>query len=407
MKKAIVIVIVMVMACNSSIAQIEFFKAGDRMPDMIIRNIINAPVKELAVNDNRMDKILILNFWGTWCSPCIPEMDNLARLQKANAKNIQVIGISNDLPGRLKKYLAKKPSTLWLTTDTSYFLYHLFGFASVGYCAVIGVNKKIIALVNTDSVNQGMINKILRREQVPSSATIKETAISNAEDPFGVDSLTLHSFTVRGYMYGTQSMSKTPNEGPYAYRRKSFFNICASGIYRDAFDIHSPKQMIYEINEKELCDFQNKKSLYCIDILVKPDEKDSLLPLLQKKLLTTLPFIVRIEYRTMPVYVLKQKAGIALNMPVSKGTKSSYGFSGNGYEGIAVQVVDFAKNYLTNELGMPVVDETGLNARYDITTVNELRTRENTIAAVEKLGLVLEKAEREVKVLVFAGKRND
>lgn len=405
MKK--ILFVLLVLTATPGRAQVELLKAGDPMPGIIIKDIINAPVKELAVNDNKMKKVLVLNFWGTWCSPCIPEMDQLAKLQKANAGNIQVLAISNDMPDRLRKYLDKKPSTLWLATDTSYFLYHLFGFASVGYCAIISADKNIIALVNTDSVNQQMIDKILKGEKINSSAVIRENAVSTCDDLFGIDSLAEHSFTVRGYIKGKQSMSQTPNEGPFAYRRKSFCNLCALAIYRDAFDVHSPKQMIYEMNEKELCDFQNKKSLYSVDIVVKPDEKDSLLPILQKKLLMALPFIVRVEYRNMPVYVLKQRPGAALNMTVSKAEKSTYGFNGNGYTGTAVLLADFAKNYLTNELELPVVDETGLTERYDISTVNELRTRDNTIAAVEKLGLVLEKAERMVKVIVFAGKRKD
>ncbi|MGG9960457.1 redoxin domain-containing protein [Ferruginibacter sp. SUN106] len=405
MKKALTVVLLFI--SSYSFSQVDLLKAGDRLPDLIIKNIINAPVKQLEVNDTQNEKVIILNFWGTWCSPCIPEMDNLAKLQQANAKNIQVIGISNDLPERLRKYLITKPSMLWLATDTSYFLYQLFGFASVGHSAIIGADKKIIALVNTDSVDQKMINKILKGEKVLSSANIKEPAINTAEDPFGIDSLTDHSFTIRGYMYGVQTMSKTPNEGPYAYRRISFFNLCISEICRDAFDIHSPKQMIYEIDKKQLCNFDDKKSLYCVDIVVKPGDKDSLLPLLQQKLITALPFAIRTEYRNMPVYILKQKEGVALNMPVSTAARSSYGFSGNGYEGTAVLVTDFAKNYLTNELQMPVIDETGLTARYDIKTVNELRTAQNTIAAVEKLGLVLEKSERQVKVIVMGAKKID
>ncbi len=403
------IVLVLFILCTGSLtgfAQVDFVKAGDRLPDLIIKDIINAPVKEIAINDFKTEKIIILNFWGTWCSPCIPEMDSLAKLQKANVKKIQVIGVSNDLPGRLQKYLIKKPSAIWLASDTSSFLYQLFGFASVGYCAIIGTDKKVIALVNTDSVNQTMIDKLVKGEKIVSGAKIKEPAINTDADPFGIDSLTEYTFTARGYMHGMQTMSKTPNEGPFAFRRKTYFNLCAAEICRDAFDIHSPKQMIYEIDKKKLCDFENKKSLYCVDVLVKPEEKDSLLPILQKKLVAMLPFAIRLEYQSMPVYILKRKEGEALNIPVSAATKSTYWFNGNGYDGTAVLVTDFAKNYLTNELQIPVVDETGLTERYDIKTVNELRTTANTIAAVEKLGLVLEKGERRVKVIVFAAKQD-
>jgi peroxiredoxin len=401
----IVITLATLFIGNMAFAQLDLFKAGDRLPDIIIKNIINAPVKEVAVNDLKSEKILILNFWGTWCSPCIPEMDALAKLQKANAAKIQVIAISDDSPERLQKYIDKKQTTIWLATDTSYFLYQLFGLASVGHSVIISADKKIITLVKTDSVNQNMIDKIVKGEKINSNANIKEPLLNNAEDAFGVDSLTEQSFTIRGYMNGKQGMSMVPNQGPYAFRRMSFFNTCASEIYRRAFDIHSPKQLFYEIDKKETCNFENKKSLYCVDILVKPEDKDSLAGILQKKLLATMPFSVRVEYRNMPVYILKRDETVALNMPVSKSNKPSYGFSGRGYEGTAILVTEFATNYLTNELEIPVVDETGLTARYDIKTTNDLRTSDNTIKAVEKLGLKLEKGERKVKVIVFMGRK--
>jgi peroxiredoxin len=402
----IVITLAALFISNMAFAQLDLLKAGDRLPDIIIKNIINAPVKEVAVNDLKSEKILILNFWGTWCSPCIPEMDALAKLQNANADKIQVIAISDDSPERLQKYIEKKTFVLWLATDTSYFLYQLFGLASVGHCAIIGADKKIMALVKTDSVTQKLIDKIVKGEKINSNANIKEPLLNTAEDAFGVDSLTEQSFTIRGYMNGKQGMSMAPNQGPYAFRRMSFFNTCASEICRRAFDIHSPKQLFYEIDKKETCDFENKKSLYCVDILVKPEDKDSLASILQKKLLATMPFSVRVEYRNMPVYILKTNETVTLNMPVSKSDKPSYGFSGRGYEGTAILVAEFADNYLTNELQIPVVDETGLTARYDIKTVNDLRTSDNTIKAVEKLGLKLEKGERKVKVIVFMNRKD-
>jgi thiol-disulfide isomerase/thioredoxin len=39
-------------------------------------------------------KVLVVNFWATWCAPCVAEMPDLDRLQQEYAtRNVQVVGI--------------------------------------------------------------------------------------------------------------------------------------------------------------------------------------------------------------------------------------------------------------------------------------------------------------------------
>lgn len=371
------------------------------MPAITIKPIINAPVTQINLTEKSKAQFYILNFWGTWCSPCIPEMDALAKLQKANVGRIQIIGISNDPVDRLKKYLTKKPSTLWLASDTSFYLYKTFGFSSVGQAAIINNRHQVVALVKTDSVNQQMINSLLSRKPIKSSADLKELPVNTNNDVFGVDSTMTESFTIRGYMVGQQAMTRHYLNPPYCGRRVSYINTCAEYLYKDAFDITSSKQVIYEVDEKSVCDFDNKTSRYCLDLLVKAEDKDSLNSILQKKLLTSLPIKARLNEKVIPVYVLKADPAQKQTFNKSTQSKTSYSFSGNGYDGTAVTLESFAKNYLTNEFELPVVDETGLTEKYDIKTTVDLRTREGVLQSVNKLGLVLNKAERKMKVLIF------
>ena len=105
--------------------------------------------------------------------------------------------------------------------------------------------------------------------------------------------------------------------------------------------------------------------------------------------------------RNLPVYLLKQKKDIAPNLPLSALSKPSYGFSGTGFDGKGVTVDEFSHIYLSNELDLPVINETGLSERYDIKTTNDLRDKDNIFKAIDQLGLTLEKGERPVKVLIL------
>lgn len=52
-------------------------------------------------------KILIINFWASWCPPCLKEIPLFIELQKQYAdKNVQFIGIAIDDPQLVDDYLS-------------------------------------------------------------------------------------------------------------------------------------------------------------------------------------------------------------------------------------------------------------------------------------------------------------
>jgi len=55
-------------------------------------------------------KPLLLNFWATWCPPCIEEMPMLDAFFRENgSKSWQVVGLAIDRPSAVKEFLARTP----------------------------------------------------------------------------------------------------------------------------------------------------------------------------------------------------------------------------------------------------------------------------------------------------------
>jgi thiol-disulfide isomerase/thioredoxin len=57
-------------------------------------------------------KPLLINFWATWCAPCVEELPLLERFYSQNkAKSLQMVGLAADKPAAVQAFLKKLPLT--------------------------------------------------------------------------------------------------------------------------------------------------------------------------------------------------------------------------------------------------------------------------------------------------------
>jgi thiol-disulfide isomerase/thioredoxin len=55
-------------------------------------------------------KPLLVNFWATWCPPCIEELPLLDRFYRENqSKSWQVVGLAVDQPAAVRTWLQRRP----------------------------------------------------------------------------------------------------------------------------------------------------------------------------------------------------------------------------------------------------------------------------------------------------------
>jgi cytochrome c biogenesis protein CcmG/thiol:disulfide interchange protein DsbE len=64
-------------------------------------------------------KLLVLNFWATWCAPCVQEIPSLNQFQQKYAgKGVVVVAISVDKnPNKYKSFLEKIPVSFETARD--------------------------------------------------------------------------------------------------------------------------------------------------------------------------------------------------------------------------------------------------------------------------------------------------
>jgi len=66
---------------------------------------------DLALAELR-GKPLLVNFWATWCAPCVEEMPLIDAFFREHAANgLQVVGLAIDQPSAVRRFLSRTPVT--------------------------------------------------------------------------------------------------------------------------------------------------------------------------------------------------------------------------------------------------------------------------------------------------------
>jgi len=84
--------------------------ASDPSIKAFFANSWQTPDGKSANSENWRQKVLIVNFWASWCPPCVEEMPTLDKIAQEYApKNVLIVGIGIDSPSNIREFLLKTP----------------------------------------------------------------------------------------------------------------------------------------------------------------------------------------------------------------------------------------------------------------------------------------------------------
>jgi thiol-disulfide isomerase/thioredoxin len=133
---------------------------------------LDAAGKEVTLADFK-GRALLVNFWATWCGPCVEEMPSLDRLQAAlGGKDFTVLTINEDRRGAavagpfLEKHGLKH---LGIHADRRMALAHAFGLQGMPSSYLIDRHGKLIgSLIGPAEWDSPAAKALIRRYLAPS-----------------------------------------------------------------------------------------------------------------------------------------------------------------------------------------------------------------------------------------------
>ncbi len=371
--------------------QAQAFKIGDNLPNYQLKSVVNYKTDSLNFKDAK-GKILIIEFWATWCGACIPALQHLDEIKNKFPNDVFVVGISDDSKERLTKFLTKRVVGVPLASEADMKLNGMFAFNTVPHTIIADKNGKIIAMTSPNEVTEEKIKELIAGK-TPNFKLKQEKEFDPQIDYFGVDESTDYSIIQKSSIQGFPSFSRR-GSGVFKDRRISCVNLMPQSILQLAFKKSFESTIV---NLPEAKKSFTPENIYCFDIIVKESDKANLYKIMQAEATKLFGLKANIEKRVVDVYVLKKVADI---LKESTNKDSDWSAGGGGLKSKNVEM-DVLVSFIANVAGKPVVDETNLKGKYDINFDYAEEDPTSLKKALESLGLKISKEKREVEMLII------
>ena len=105
---------------------------------------------------------VIVDFWATWCGPCLPGLDKIAALEKEFVdQHVRFLTVASDTSDRVKKYFTEKELRMqtFVEAEDDRRTSGAFGVHTIPAVAVIDRDGDLIAVTPGEKVTAGLFPK--------------------------------------------------------------------------------------------------------------------------------------------------------------------------------------------------------------------------------------------------------
>jgi len=399
---------------------------GDRVPDVEIKNVYNYPASTIHLSGLKA-KLVILDFWATWCGSCLNAFPEMHDLKKKFGDQLQILFVNSfsaDDEIKVKRTFNKLEERTGRTVELPYILKDTllslyFPHTYVPHYVWLGSNSQVLAITHREAVTEKNIRAYLNGDNP--TLLMKDDALAfNSQIPLLVDG---NGGAPADFLYRSILTAYKDNLGETGgYKRDAnghitriyLINYTILSLLKEAWPEirnYKPCRIICDVPHPEkFKSFRDREKAkeysFCYELICPPASQKKLQEYLQSDFRKFFNAVVKVEERNVDGYVLKANSGI----------KNIFSKSDSSYSGIAENImnkrmrkqpVKKLAGMLEDILDKPVIDETEVLQNIDLDFPHDIFSYdlESLNAFLQKNGFDLIPSKRKISVAVISEDR--
>lgn len=294
-------------------------------------------------------KVVVLDFWATWCSPCVAGLPHLNELVAAlDPAKFQFLSVDDEDPGVIRNFLGKKTMTGSVGTDPSGGVFGRYGVIARPTTVIVDGNGKVVAITDLQTVSAADLRAVAAGQPVtfkPLAEVTETTGVSPTSAAAPLFSVTITQAAPDAPM----SHVKHPPTGT------DLLGEDADSLLVDLLNPFAGRYLL-----------RGSLPPGKFDLRISSDETAHAAndPVVVQAVLAVMHLQMRSVTLTKPAYLLRKSAGAKL----LSSSASTHATKRGSWHGLAILMngsMDDLATILSTALETPVIDQTGLPGRYD------------------------------------------
>lgn len=170
-----------------SFAQIE---VGNKAPELKMKELYNNYNElKFPLLANLQGKVVVLDFWSTWCKPCVNAFPKLNELNHNYKNQVQFIAISDDPKEKLENFLNKVNIDIIVACDENTNDFKSYQVVSRPQIFIINKKGNIVFSGSGGEFNETILNEVIATDTFISKSQIRyldiisDAGFTAGEDP--------------------------------------------------------------------------------------------------------------------------------------------------------------------------------------------------------------------------------